>query len=40
MTDASGKIIEIKGGVVDVVFDVENLPNIYDALVVEVEDGR
>ena len=39
MTDASGKIIEIKGGVVDVVFDVENLPNIYDALVVEVEDG-
>ncbi len=39
MTDASGKIIEIKGGVVDAVFEIENLPNIYDALVVEVEDG-
>jgi F-type H+/Na+-transporting ATPase subunit beta len=39
MTEASGKIIEIKGGVIDVEFDVENLPNIYDALVVEIEDG-
>jgi F-type H+-transporting ATPase subunit beta len=39
MTDASGKIIEIKGGVVDAVFEIENLPNIYDALVVEIEDG-
>jgi len=39
MTDASGKIIEIKGGVIDVLFDVENMPKIYDALVVEVEDG-
>ncbi len=39
MTDASGKIIEIKGGVVDAVFEIENLPKIYDALVVEVEDG-
>lgn len=39
MTDASGKIIEIKGGVIDAVFEIENLPNIYDALVVEIEDG-
>jgi len=39
MTDASGKIIEIKGGVIDALFDVENLPKVYDALVVEVEDG-
>ncbi|MCD6423871.1 MAG: F0F1 ATP synthase subunit beta, partial [Anaerolineales bacterium] len=39
MTDASGKIIEIKGGVIDALFDVENMPMIYDALVVEVEDG-
>ncbi len=40
MTDASGKIIEIKGGVIDAKFDVEDLPKIYDALVVEVEDGN
>ncbi len=39
MTDASGKIIEIKGGVIDALFDVENMPMLYDALVVEVEDG-
>ncbi len=39
MTEASGKIIEIKGGVIDVVFPIDNLPKIYDALVVEVEDG-
>ena len=37
MTEASGKIIEIKGGVVDVLFPVDHMPNIYDALVVEVE---
>lgn len=40
MTEASGTIIEIKGGVVDVVFPVENLPNIYDALVVINESGE
>jgi len=39
MTDASGKIIEIKGGVIDAEFDPENLPKIYDALIVDVEDG-
>jgi len=39
MTDASGKIIEIKGGVIDAEFDLKNLPKIFDALVVEVEDG-
>ncbi len=37
MTETSGKIIEIKGGVVDVLFPVDHMPNIYDALVVEVE---
>jgi len=40
MTDASGKIIEIKGGVIDADFGAGNLPKIYDALVVEVEDGE
>jgi len=39
MTEASGKIIEIKGGVIDAEFNVEDLPKIYDALVVEVDDG-
>jgi len=39
MTEASGKIIEIKGGVVDVVFPVDQMPDIYDALVVDVEDA-
>lgn len=39
MTVGSGKIIEIKGGVIDAEFNVEDLPKIYDALVVEVEDG-
>ena len=40
MTEAAGRIIEIKGGVIDVVFPVESLPNIYDALIVENEDGE
>ncbi len=39
MRVASGKIIEIKGGVIDVEFEIGNMPNIYDALVVDVEDG-
>lgn len=39
MTEASGRIIEIKGGVVDVVFPIKDLPNIYDALVVKGENG-
>ncbi len=40
MTEASGRIIEIKGGVVDVVFPVEDLPNIYDAVVVKTDSGK
>ncbi|MCJ7735604.1 MAG: F0F1 ATP synthase subunit beta [Anaerolineales bacterium] len=40
MTDVSGRIIEIKGGVVDAVFPVDNLPNIYDALIVKSENGE
>lgn len=37
MTEASGKITEIKGGVIDAVFPVDKMPNIYDALVVEID---
>ena len=40
MTEASGRIIEIKGGVVDAEFPVEYLPNIYDALVVKNAIGE
>ncbi|MCJ7734014.1 MAG: F0F1 ATP synthase subunit beta, partial [Anaerolineales bacterium] len=40
MTVASGRIIEIKGGVIDAVFPENNLPNIYDALVVNSESGE
>jgi F-type H+-transporting ATPase subunit beta len=40
MTEASGRIIEIKGGVVDAVFPVEDLPNIYDAVVVKTDSGE
>ena len=40
MTEASGRIIEIKGGVVDAEFPVEYLPNIYDALVVKNDIGE
>lgn len=40
MTEASGWITEIKGGVVDAQFPVENLPNIYDALVVKTDSGE
>jgi F-type H+-transporting ATPase subunit beta len=40
MEQANGRITEIKGGVVDVEFPVESLPNIYDALVVKTDDGN
>ena len=40
MTEGTGRIIEIKGGVIDAAFPVENLPHIYDALVVKREDGE
>ena len=40
MTEASGRITEIKGGVVDVKFPVRNLPNIYDALIVKNDSGE
>lgn len=39
MADARGKITEIKGGVVDVHFPVEALPDIYDALEIKRADG-
>ncbi len=40
MAEGTGRIIEIKGGVVDVKFPVEDLPNIYDAIIVNNEDGE
>jgi F-type H+-transporting ATPase subunit beta len=40
MVEGTGRIIEIKGGVIDVVFPVEELPNIYDAIIVKTEDGQ
>lgn len=40
MAEAKGRITEIKGGVVDVKFPVEALPEIFDALEVERENGE
>jgi F-type H+-transporting ATPase subunit beta len=40
MTEATGRITEIKGGVVDAEFSVESMPNIYDALVVKTDEGE
>jgi F-type H+-transporting ATPase subunit beta len=40
MAEAKGKITEIKGGVVDVEFPLEDLPEIYDSLEVERESGE
>ena len=40
MAEGTGRIIEIKGGVIDVKFPVEDLPNIYDAIIVNNEDGE
>lgn len=40
MVEGTGRIIEIKGGVIDAVFPVEELPNIYDAIIVKSEDGE
>jgi len=37
MTEANGRIIEIKGGVIDVHFTGGKLPNIYDALNVKTD---
>ena len=39
MTNKGGRITEIKGGVVDVKFPVDALPDIYDALVVPRDEG-
>ncbi|HEY7906842.1 MAG TPA: F0F1 ATP synthase subunit beta, partial [Wenzhouxiangella sp.] len=32
---SSGKIVQIIGAVVDVEFDVENVPKVYDALAID-----
>ncbi len=39
MAQAKGKLIQIQGGVVDVEFDEENMPGIYEALDVPLADG-
>ncbi len=39
MAEANGRIVQILGGVVDVEFPSEHMPNVYDALEV-IEDGR
>ena len=39
MAEAKGRITEIKGGVVDVHFPVDAMPEIYDALEIERDDG-
>lgn len=39
MTEGTGQIIEIKGGIIDAEFPVEDLPKIYDALVVKTDSG-
>ncbi|MCU0485656.1 MAG: F0F1 ATP synthase subunit beta [Anaerolineales bacterium] len=38
MAEAKGRIVQILGGVVDVEFPPENLPEIYDALEIEIEN--
>jgi F-type H+-transporting ATPase subunit beta len=35
MREASGRITEIKGGVIDAVFPEQDMPNVYDALIVK-----
>jgi F-type H+-transporting ATPase subunit beta len=40
MTKATGQITEIKGGVIDAVFPVDSMPNIFDALIVKNDDGE
>jgi F-type H+-transporting ATPase subunit beta len=40
MTEGTGRIIEIKGGVIDAEFPVKGLPNIYEALIVQIEDSE
>jgi F-type H+-transporting ATPase subunit beta len=39
MTEANGRITEIKGGVIDAEFPVGNMPNIFDALIVKNDSG-
>ncbi|HHY87890.1 MAG TPA: F0F1 ATP synthase subunit beta [Chloroflexi bacterium] len=40
MAQTDGKIVQIQGGVVDVEFPEDNLPDIYEALEVTRPDGR
>jgi F-type H+-transporting ATPase subunit beta len=40
MTEANGRIIAIKGGVVDVAFPETEMPNIYDAINVKNENSE
>ena len=38
MSQAEGRIIQIQGGVVDVEFPTEDLPDIYEALEIQIKD--
>jgi F-type H+-transporting ATPase subunit beta len=40
MTQSTGRIIEIKGGVIDAKFPVEELPKIYDAVIVKNDSAE
>ena len=40
LEQVKGKISQIIGPVVDIRFDVDNLPNIYDAIHIDREEGR
>lgn len=40
MAEGTGRIIAVKGGVIDAEFPVKDLPNIYEALIVKIEDGE
>jgi F-type H+-transporting ATPase subunit beta len=40
MTEDNGRIIEIKGGVVDVAFPNTAMPNIFDAIIVQRDDNK
>lgn len=39
MAKASGRIVQIQGGVIDVEFSADTLPGIYEALEIPIDDG-
>ena len=40
MDQVNGSIVQIQGGVVDVQFPGTNLPDLYEAIVVENDNGK